>query len=459
MIIRDEWHEISENNFEDFQRRLALVETLTDEGIDELTKKEVRQDYCRFHNVSDRTVRNYLKKYREKGAEALLFCRKRETSVRIKDEGLRNKITELIEEIPTRTVPRLRKMISQNEELAPLISRISDRTIYRFLKENDMSQHQRYRMLRENGRKSFHQFQAPHSMNLVQGDARDGIWLKGPDGKMRKTYLFGWVDDYSRKILSAKYYFDEKLPRMEDSFKDMILRYGIPEKAYLDNGAVYIAKQFAAVLSDLRIKKIHHKPYQAFCKGKIEAVMKTLKREFQEEAQKAGFTTLDELNSGLQAWIDMDYNKRKHSSTGEAPSERFADGLPESHRRIKDIRDFNNLFLIRESRTVTKYGRVKVKKNEYAVKSVAYGSVVEIRYDPFDLSRAYLFEDQKLKETLLPSKLNTLKLENLPEETSTPRNKVSQESVAYFEKLREQHIKEQSMKSVPAYSKLIGEEK
>lgn len=31
------------------------------------------------------------------------------------------------------------------------------------------------------------------------------------DGE-KKTYLFMWVDDYSRKILSGLYYFDEKLP-------------------------------------------------------------------------------------------------------------------------------------------------------------------------------------------------------------------------------------------------------
>lgn len=458
MILRADLQDIPESAFEDYQRRLALVETLTDEGIDELTKKEIRQDYCRFCNVTERTIRNYLKKYREKGTEALLFCRKREKVMRIEDPRLRKKITDLIHEIPTRTVPRLRRLISQDEELASVIATISDRTIYRFLAESSLSQQQRYRMLRENGRKSYHQFQAPHSMALVQGDARDGIWLKGTDGKMRKTYLFGWVDDYSRRILSAKYYYDEKLPRMEDSFKDMVLRHGIPEKIYLDNGSVYIARQFAVVLSDLKIRKIHHKPYQAFCKGKIEAIMKTIKRDFQEEAQKAGFATLEELNSALQAWIDMDYNTRCHSSTGEAPSTRFSEGLPESHRRVSDLKAFYNLFLIRETRTISKYGRVKLNRNEYSVKTASHGSVIEVRYDPFDLSRVYYFEDQILKETLDAAKLNVLKAEKIPEETSKPQNQVSAESAAYFKKLRELHIKDQKSQGVPAFSQLIGDE-
>nr|WP_230391697.1 MULTISPECIES: Mu transposase C-terminal domain-containing protein [unclassified Oceanispirochaeta] len=294
-------------------------------------------------------------------------------------------------------------------------------------------------------------------MKLVQGDARDGIWLKCPDGETRKTYLFGWVDDYSRKILSAKYYFDEKLPRMEDSFKDMILRWGIPEKCYLDNGSVYISRQFAAVLRDLNVKKIHHKPYQAFCKGKVEAVMKTIKHDFQEEAQKAGFSTLVELNSALQAWIEMDYNIRLHTSTGEAPTRRFSDGLPESHARIEDLQWFYNLFLIRETRTITKYGRIKLNRNEYAVKSVAHGSVVEVRYDPFDLKKVFLFEDHKCTETLQPAKLNCVRAEKIPEESSKSEKQVSEASALYFQKLREQHLKAQKTGSIPAYAELTGE--
>lgn len=79
-------------------------------------------------------------------------------------------------------------------------------------------------------------------MDLVQGDARDGIWLPDADtGKTRKTYLFLWIDDFSRRILAARYFWDERLPRMEQTFKTMILRWGIPKKVYLDNGSVYVA--------------------------------------------------------------------------------------------------------------------------------------------------------------------------------------------------------------------------
>ena len=99
LLLTADLQEISEITFENYQRRLSLIETLTDEGIDELTKKELRQDYCRFHQVSDRTIRNYLKKYREKGSAALLFYKKREKAIRITDEKIRKKILDLLEEL------------------------------------------------------------------------------------------------------------------------------------------------------------------------------------------------------------------------------------------------------------------------------------------------------------------------------------------------------------------------
>jgi len=116
------------------------------------------------------------------------------------------------------------------------------------------------------------------------------------------TYLFAWMDDFSRKFMYARYYRDEKLPRMEDCFRQAVLRWGLPEKIYYDNGALFISNYFLFLVSDLEIKKIQHRAYAAWCKEKIENSMKTLKR-FQREA---GFRTIEELNNTLHAWIEVE---------------------------------------------------------------------------------------------------------------------------------------------------------
>lgn len=92
---------------------------------------------------------------------------------------------------------------------------------------------------------------------------------------------------------------------------------------------------------------------------------------------------------------------------------------------------------------------------KYTVTSAAHGTVIEVRYDPFDLSKAYRFENREIVETLLPAKLNAMQAERIPEETKKPQSEVSAASIAYFTKLRELHIQEQKNHMVPAYSRLI----
>ena len=125
---------------------------------------------------------------------------------------------------------------------------------------------------------------------------------------------------------------------------------------FVDNGKVYVSRHFRIVLLELGLKAIHHRPYAAYCKGKVEADMKIILHQFQREAARAGFRTLEELNSAFWAWMELDYNTRVHSSTGQSPTERFQQGLPQNHRRVTDLAAFQALFLWRLNRTVTKYG-------------------------------------------------------------------------------------------------------
>jgi hypothetical protein len=269
-----DWSEIPPEVFAAYQKRLQIVELILEESIDALTKRKLRQQYLEETGLSMRTIQNWLARYIERGPVGLLFLRPRRVrSPRLRDERLRQKILQLVRELPSRSVPKLRRLLAADPDYAALIGSVSNRSIYRFLQESALGHKQRQALPGGTGSRVYHSFEAPHSLALVQGDARDGIWLDLPDGSRKKTYLFVWIDDYSRKILFGKYYLNEKLPCLEDSFRYMLLRWGIPLVAYLDNGSVYISRQFRSVLAELRIRELHHKPYQAFAKGK--GVMRT----------------------------------------------------------------------------------------------------------------------------------------------------------------------------------------
>lgn len=453
------WDMIPEKEYARYQDRLALVESLLDEHIDREEKQKIIDDYCHYHGITKRTVRTYIKRYKRKGPEGLLFYHPRPPSLRIKDRSLRKKIRRMIADNPMRSVPKLRELLSKDELFREKIEKVSDRTIYRFLFENGMSRNERYRMLSKTGRRAYHQFEAPHSLALVQGDARDGIWITGPDGKTIKTYLFIWICDYSRKILFGKYYDSEKLPCMEDSFKHMVLRYGIPLKVYLDNGKVYVSRHFSAILAALKVKQIHHRPYQAYAKGKVEVVNRTVKYGFQNEAAQAGIRTLDELNTAFWAWCELVYNRKVHSATGQSPDERFMGGLPggdNAVRRIEDIEEFSLLFLERVTRTISTYGKIKLHSNQYPVESRPHGTVVQVRFDPFDLKKVHVYDpDGTFLETTSYSKIVNNRAPNIAEESKKTPAQVSKESVNYFTRLREKYLEAKKSAQDASFADLL----
>jgi putative transposase len=457
MTISFDWETIPEKEYSAYKQRVALIETILDKQIDRGEKQRAILKYCEYHGVAKRTIRNYIKRYKRKGARGLLFYHPRPPVLRIKDRHLRKKIRRIVKENPARSVSKIRELLSLDEQFKDKIAQVSDRTIYRFLCENGMSQKERHGMLCEIGRKAYHQFEAPYSMALIQGDARDGIWITRADGKTIKTYLFLWICDYSRKILFGKYYENEKLPCMEDSFKHMVLRYGIPVKIYLDNGKVYVSRHFSSILAALRIKQIHHKPYQAYAKGKIEVVNRTIKYDFQKEAERAGMRTLEELNTAFWAWCELVYNKRIHSSTGQTPDERFITGLPkgdEAIRRIENIEEFSLLFLEHSTRTITRYGKIKLYNNQYPVQSKPHGTVVRVRFDPFDLSEIHVYDsDGTFLENTTPSKYVNNRAPKITEESRKSPGQISQESVNYFTALREKYLKEMKSANQASFSR------
>jgi putative transposase len=457
-----DWNEIPPEAFAAYQKRLQIVELILEDSIDAPTKRKLREQFLAETRLSARTIQNWLARYVKHGPVGLLFLKPRRVrSLRLPDEKLRQKILALVRELPSRSVPKLRRLLAADPDYAAPIARVSDRSIYRFLQESALGHHQRRAMLGGTASRVYHSFEAPHSLALVQGDARDGNWLDLPDGSRKKSYLFVWIDDFSRKILFGKYYLNEKLPCLEDSFRYMLLRWGIPLVVYLDNGSVYISRQFRSVLAELHIRELHHKPYCAFAKGKVEAIQKTVKNEFQSEAARAGMKTVEELNSAFWAWAEMEYNRRIHSSTGQAPDERFQQGLQKEHPRVEDLAAFQAMFLWKEKRTVSKWGKISLYGNHYPVRARAPGSIVQLRYDPFDLAELLIYEpDGSARlESTSASKQITTRAPSIPEESQATAPQISAQSVAYFSRLRERYLKSQKQSQEISFQNLRNPKK
>lgn len=428
-----------------------LVGQFLEEYLSPQEKKELQEQACHELGISSRTLRRYIHNLRENGIESLTRKKRSDKGkYRVFPDGLIDKIVNLLEQNPWRSVPWVKRILEADDKWGPLIKPVPYSTIYYHL---DIYGYDLKRRHIKNDGKAYHRFASPYAMHLVQGDARHGIMLPNPDNpkKKKKTYLFGWVDHYSRMILYAKYYWDEKLPRLEDSLKNMVLRWGCPVRGYFDNGKVYVSNNFAFQLNELGIKKIHHPPYKAWCKGQVELVMKII-LSFQREAEQADFRTIEELNETLWAWIDVEYNSKIHKETGETPKDRFRNSvIKHPPSRVRDLQWFNALFLSREGRVIDKFKKISFNANEYKIEGLPIGEHIEIRYDPFDLKEIQVFKDEKYYCNLTAHKLTRKTLIKIPEENKKSKAVVSKEAQTYFSKLREKHQESKLKESNSVY--------
>jgi putative transposase len=429
---------------DEIQEKYALLEPLLSSYLSPAEKRRHRIKVCQILQVSDRTLRRYLHKVKKQGIKVLARpVRSDAGKYRKFSQRLLDKALLLLKQNPYRSIAMLMGLLKADPELKAEAEKIKPATLYHHLKKTGFDF--KHRNGPDKDVKVYHLFEAEYPNKLWQGDARHGIYLPNPRSpkKTKKTYLFAWIDDFSRKIMYARYYWDEKLPRLEHCFKHAVLSWTIPEMLYCDNGRTYTSKKFLLIVSGLHIKKIHHPAYSAWCKGKVENVMKSFKR-FQREAQLAGFKTLEELNTALFAWIDVEYNNKVHSSTGETPNNRFRNNLkPEKIRRVTDLQEFEMLFLGKKTTKINKFGKIRFNNNEYKVKGLTPHTEVVLRYDPFDLSWVLLFHKEQLYCKLSASILRSKTMPNVPQESNKPEKTVSKESVNYFKMLREKHAENQ----------------
>lgn len=435
---------LTDEQFSEIQQKYAVIEPLLNDYLTNEQKRMLRLEACQKLGIAERTLYQILKDFREKGPAALAKrVRSDKGTYRKFNPQLLEKAKELLHQNPSRSIGMVMDILKADPETEHLVTSISTGSLYSQLKKSGFDLG---KLRKSHSNRPYRSFEAEYCNALWQGDARHGIFLPHPDkpGSVKRTYLFAWVDDYSRKIVFAKYYWDEKLPRLEDCLRQAILRWGIPEKIYVDNGSAYISKQFTCIVTSIGIRKTHHPPYQAWCKGKVEAVMKRIK-VFQKEAECTGFQTIDELNETLAAWVEVEYNRKIHSSTGEAPNKRFYDStLKYPPKRIADIDNFNANFLWRDYRVVNKYGCISLSANSYRVRNIGIGEKVEVRYDPFDLTEIHIYHANKYLVTVKAYKITNQQHNKIPEELQKKDLQVSKESQKYFSAIREKYLKDQS---------------
>jgi hypothetical protein len=90
------------------------------------------------------------------------------------------------------------------------------------------------------------------------------------------------------------------------------------------------------------------------------------------------------------------------------------------------------------------------------VRTRAPGSIVQVRYDPFDLAELLIYEpDGSTRlESTSASKQTTTRAPSIPEESRASSPQISAQSVAYFTRLRERYLQSQKQSQEVSFRQL-----
>lgn len=324
--------------------------------------------------VSQETLRTWVKLYRRHGFEGLVPKRRadRGTSRHLSAEVV-DVLLELKEQDPTLTVKQViasARTHSAVTEDCPL----PESTVHRLLQRAGLMEKSR-----QDGSKDRRRFSFQYPGELWMSDVMHGPALVREGRRKHKTYLIAFLDDATRVITHAEFCWSENTAAFFPVFKKALVRRGVPQRLYVDNGAAYRSRPLELVCAKLGVSLIHARPYQPQGKGKIERFFRTVRMQFLNQCH---VESIDEINRAFWAWVEGEYHATPHRGlSNETPLDRWAQGAGKIALPGAEL-DLDDLFLWEAKRRVRTDRTVSLNGSSYEVAAELVRHNVLLRYDP-----------------------------------------------------------------------------
>jgi len=367
-------------------QRFELIVPLLDPDLDKAERALRREailaaQKVKGRPVSARSVRRYVQFYREKGFDGLYPKNRSDRGEpRVLQQDLLDAAIILKKELPRRSVRQIIEILEGEGRVQRGILRPS--TVSRHFKQLGLMELKKHTAQKV----GYRRFQKERPNQLWQMDLKDGVFIPDPKEpkKSVKTHLLAFIDDHSRLVTHAEFYIGQKQPILEDCLRKAILKRGLPEKVYVDNGKIFVSRWFRLACARLRIEHKTTAPYSPQQKGKIERFMLTVE-QFIEEARLVRFKTLKELNRAFHSWLEEGYNHHTHSALTDkdgnphTPAQIFNDHA--TKLRFVSSEELEDAFMWEADRVVRLDGSLSLDGIEFDAGPAYAGKKVEIRYD------------------------------------------------------------------------------
>ena len=328
--------------------------------------------------VAESTLRDWLRDYRAGGFDALKPKRRIDAGhPRTLAPAVAERLLQIKEGDPDLSI---RLVIGQLRDEGVIGSGepLPVSNVHRLFKQHGLMSH----ATANGGGEDRRRFAYQQAGQLWMSDVMHGPAVIKAGRRKQKTYLIAFLDDATRVIPHAEFAFSENTRAFLPIFKRALIRRGIPERLFVDNGANYRSHQFAVICAKLGVALIHARPFQPQGKGKIERFFRTCRAQLISRLADQDTANLAALNRRLAGWIEGEYHHCPHRGLDQqTPLERWAtvaDGL-----RYPDAgMDLDELFLFEDQRTVQNDRTVSLHGRVFEVDAALTGQRVTLRYDP-----------------------------------------------------------------------------
>lgn len=292
--------------------------------------------------------------------------------------------------------------------LGELLGRVpSYTTVRRLMKERGLFRQRRRQRrgneeLRDHSREIFEaretrSFESEYVLALWHLDfhAAKLVRLVLANGTLVTPKLLGILDDRSRLCCHAQWYLEETAEALVHGLSQAIQKRRRPQQLMTDNGGAMTADEVREGLARLGILHERTLPACPEQNGKQETWWSSVEGRLLAMLENVPDLSLDLLNHATQAWVEMEYNRARHSEIGEAPAERFLRG-PDVGRPSPTAEELRLAFRVEETRVQRRSdGTVTLSGVRYEVPS-RYRTLerLSVRFASWDLSLVHLVDDR-----------------------------------------------------------------
>jgi hypothetical protein len=164
----------------------------------------------------------------------------------------------------------------------------------------------------------------------------------------------------------------------------VILKFGLMEAVFFDNGVQYRTKWMRRACGKLGIRLLYARPYSPESTGKPEKFNR-LVDNFLAESALENPKTLNELNELLNIWLEEFYQNKPHAALDTKTPQSVFNADPTSLRFVAP-EVVADAFLHFEERKVDKTGCISFNGKKYEAGLKYIGCTVGVVYDPLDIS-------------------------------------------------------------------------